>query len=93
MEISKKVQLEFPHLDIRVTILGHIQRGGSPSCMDRVSASRMGVAAVETLLDDQKSIMIGLCNGQIVHVPLSKTVKTHKSVPQQMLDVAYSLAL
>ena len=93
MEISKKVQQEFPHLDIRVTILGHIQRGGSPSCMDRVSASRMGVAAVEALLDDQKSIMIGLCNGQIVHVPLSKTVKTHKGVPQEMLDVARSLAL
>jgi 6-phosphofructokinase 1 len=93
IEISKKVQEEFPHLEIRVTILGHIQRGGAPTCLDRVSASRMGVAAVEALLDDQKSIMIGLSNGQIVHVPLSKTVKMHKGVPQQMLDVARALAL
>jgi 6-phosphofructokinase 1 len=93
IELSKKVQQEFPHLEIRVTILGHIQRGGAPTCLDRVSASRMGVAAVEALLDDQKSIMIGLCNGQIAHVPLSKTVKMHKTVPQQMLDVAHSLAL
>jgi 6-phosphofructokinase 1 len=48
----------------------------------------MGVAAVEALIDDQKSIMIGIANGEIVHVPLSKTVKLHKEVPQSMLDVA-----
>jgi 6-phosphofructokinase 1 len=93
IEISKKVQQEFPHLDIRVTILGHIQRGGAPSCMDRVSASRMGVAAVDALLDDQKSIMVGLSNGQISHVPLNKTVKLHKTVPKQMLDLARTLAI
>ncbi len=93
IEFSKKVQQEYPNLDIRVTILGHIQRGGAPSCMDRVSASRMGVAAVEALLDDQKSIMVGLSNGQITHVPLNKTVKLHKSVPKHMLDVARILSI
>ena len=66
----------------------HIQRGGSPSCTDRVAASRMGVAAVQALLDDQKSIMIGLQNGEIVHVPMSKTVKLGKEVGQGLLDVA-----
>jgi 6-phosphofructokinase 1 len=92
-EIAAKVQPEFPQFDIRVTTLGHIQRGGSPSCYDRVSASRMGVAAVEALLDDQKSIMIGLNHGQIVHVPLNKTVKMHKGVPKSLLDVAHILSI
>jgi len=87
-EIAEKVGKTFPDLDIRVTILGHIQRGGSPTAYDRITASRMGVAAVEALIDDQKSIMIGIANGEIVHVPLSKTVKLHKEVPQSMLDVA-----
>lgn len=93
IELSQKVQPEFPQFDIRVTILGHIQRGGSPTCYDRVSASRMGVAAIEALMDDQKSIMIGLVNGQISHVPLSKTVKAHKHVRKDYLDVAHILAI
>lgn len=93
IELSQKVQPEFPQFDIRVTILGHIQRGGSPTCYDRVSASRMGVAAIEALLDDQKSIMIGLVNGQISHVPLSKTVKAHKHVRKEFLDAAHILAI
>lgn len=93
IELSQKVQPEFPQFDIRVTILGHIQRGGSPTCFDRVSASRMGVAAIEALLDDQKSIMIGLVNGQISHVPLSKTVKAHKHVRKEFLDAAHMLAI
>jgi 6-phosphofructokinase 1 len=92
-EISEKVRPEFPQFDIRLTILGHIQRGGSPTCYDRVSASKMGVAAVEALLDDQKSIMVGLNHGQIVHVPLSKTVKMHKGVPKSLLDVAHTLSI
>ncbi len=92
-EIAKSVEPEFPQFDIRVTILGHIQRGGPPSCYDRVSASRMGIASIEALLDDQKSIMIGLSHGQIVHVPLNKTIKTYKGVPKGLLDVAHILAL
>lgn len=93
IELAQKVQPEFPQFDIRVTILGHIQRGGSPTCYDRVSASRMGVAAIEALMDDQKSIMIGLVNGQISHVPLSKTVKAHKHVRKDYLDAAHILAI
>jgi 6-phosphofructokinase 1 len=87
-EIADKVRKTYPDLDVRVTILGHIQRGGSPTSYDRVTASRMGVAAVEALLDDQKSIMIGLQNGEIVHVPMNKTVKLGKEVGQALLDVA-----
>jgi len=86
--VAKKVQESFPHFDIRVTVLGHIQRGGSPSMYDRVIASRMGMAAVDALLDDQTSIMIGISNDKMVHIPLSKTIKLHKTVDPELLDVA-----
>jgi 6-phosphofructokinase 1 len=86
--IAKIIKGEFPELDIRTTILGHIQRGGSPSASDRVTASRMGAAAIEALLDDQKSIMIGMVNNDIVHVPLNKTVKLHKDVDRDLLRLA-----
>jgi 6-phosphofructokinase 1 len=86
--IAKRIQEEFPDLSIRTTILGHIQRGGNPSAFDRVTASRMGAAAIDALLDDQKSIMIGLVNNEIVHVPLSKSVKLHKSVNMELLKLS-----
>jgi 6-phosphofructokinase 1 len=88
IDIAAKIQKEFPKFDIRTTILGHVQRGGSPSAFDRVTASRLGVAAIEALLDDQKSIMVGLANNEIVHVPLNKTVKLHKDVNRELLDIA-----
>jgi 6-phosphofructokinase 1 len=83
--IAKIFKEQFPEFDIRTTILGHIQRGGSPSAFDRVTASRMGVAAIEALLDDQKSIMIGMVNNEMVHVPLNKTVKLHKDIDHKLL--------
>jgi 6-phosphofructokinase 1 len=83
--IAKIFKDQFPEFDIRTTILGHIQRGGSPSAFDRVTASRMGVAAIEALLDDQKSIMIGMVNNEMVHVPLNKTVKLHKDIDHKLL--------
>lgn len=86
--IARRIQTEFPELSIRTTILGHIQRGGSPSAFDRVTASRMGAAAIDALLDDQKSIMIGVANNEIVHVPLNKAVKMHKDVNREMLRLA-----
>jgi len=92
MEIAEKLKPEFPHFDMRVSILGHIQRGGSPSAKDRVIASRMGAAAIEALLDNQKCIMIGLENDKIVHVPLNKTVKMHKSINQDLIDLIDGIA-
>jgi len=89
--IAGKLKVEFPEFDIRTTILGHIQRGGSPSAFDRVTATRMGAAAIEALLDDQKSIMIGLVNNDIVYVPLNKTVKLHKDVNRDLLKLSETL--
>lgn len=85
--MAKKVKEDFKDYDIRVTVLGHIQRGGSPSAFDRVIASQLGVAAVEALLDDQQSIMVGMMNREIVHVPFNKTIKHHKDVDRRLLEI------
>jgi 6-phosphofructokinase 1 len=85
--IASKIKEEYPEFDIRTTILGHIQRGGTPSAVDRINASRMGVAAIEALIDDQKSIMVGIVNNEIVHVPLNKTVKLCKDVSRDLLAI------
>jgi len=92
MQIAEMLKPEFPHFDMRVSILGHIQRGGSPSAKDRVIASRMGVAAIEALLDNQKCIMIGLANDQIVQVPLNKTVKMYKAVDPHLIGLVDDIA-
>ncbi|PLX09147.1 MAG: 6-phosphofructokinase [Marinilabiliales bacterium] len=83
-EEMKKFGGEF---DMKVTVLGHIQRGGRPSAYDRYIASKMGVAAVDALLDDQRSIMVGMINRKVVHVPFNKTIKHHKELDQQMLNI------
>ena len=87
LKIAESVRISHPDLDVRVSILGHIQRGGSPSAKDRVNATKMGVAAIDALLDDQKSIMIGLDNEKIVHVPFNKAVKMNHSIDTNLLDI------
>ncbi|HDZ41370.1 MAG TPA: 6-phosphofructokinase [Bacteroidetes bacterium] len=87
-KLANKVKERYPGYDIRITVLGHLQRGGSPSAFDRVSASRLGYAAVEALLDDQKSLMVGIQNNEIALVPFRKAIKLHKSVNQNLLEIA-----
>jgi 6-phosphofructokinase len=92
-EVAKKVAADFDNLDIRVSVLGHIQRGGSPTAFDRYLASRLGVAAVEALLDNQRSIMVGYTNHEVVHVPFNKTIKGHRNVSDELLKVADILTI
>ncbi|MDR3244913.1 MAG: 6-phosphofructokinase [Prevotellaceae bacterium] len=92
MELSEKIKTEFPQFDIRISILGHMQRGGSPTAKDRIAASFMGIAAVEALLDNQRSLMIGWVNEQTVHVPLSKVVKMHKGISHEYVRQAESIS-
>jgi 6-phosphofructokinase len=91
--IAEKVKDDFKDYDIRVSILGHLQRGGSPSAIDRVNASRLGHAAVEALLDDQKSVMVGLSNGEITLVSFRRAVKLHKDVNRHLIDLARILSV
>lgn len=91
--IAEKVKSEFKNYDIRVSILGHLQRGGSPSAIDRVNASRLGHAAVEALLDDQKSVMVGLANNEITLVSFRRAVKLHKDVDRNLIELARILSV
>ncbi len=91
--LAERMRREHPEYDVRVTILGHIQRGGSPTAYDRILASRMGVAAVDALLDEQRSIMIGIVNDTIVHVPFTKAIKDDKPVNENLLGVIQILSI
>ena len=74
--------------EVRVTVLGHIQRGGSPSCFDRVLASRLGVKAVDALIDNQKNVMIGIRHNKLIYVPFIETLKTSKELDLELIRVA-----
>jgi 6-phosphofructokinase 1 len=86
------VEEHFPQYDVRVTILGHIQRGGSPTAYDRILASRLGVAAVEALLDDQQSVMVGIASDSIELTPFSRAIKYDKEVNTKLLDTIHILS-
>ena len=92
-EIAKVVKDKFPGIDTRVSILGHIQRGGAPSCMDRVLASRLGVAAVESLMAGRNREMIGVVNGQIHFTPFSNAIKHNPEVNPELLKIVEILSL
>ncbi len=91
--LAERVKKEFPQYDARVTILGHIQRGGSPTAFDRILASRMGEGAIEALMEGQRNVMIGIENGRIVYVPFSKAVKHHKEINRSKLDLVKILSI
>jgi len=93
IDIANRVGKEHPEYDVRVTILGHLQRGGSPTVYDRVLASQLGVAAVDALLDDQKSIMVGLVNKEIVHIPFNQTLKNKKPLNPRLLRLIEVLSI
>jgi 6-phosphofructokinase 1 len=92
-EIGRMVKEKFPNYDTRVSVLGHIQRGGKPSCMDRVLASRLGVAAVEGLKDGRRNEMVGLVHNVITHTPLEKAVKYHVDINPDFLKIVEILSL
>ena len=91
--VAERVKKEHPEYDTRVTILGHIQRGGSPTAQDRILASRLGAAAIDALLEEQRSIMVGVQNDKIVYVPFNKAIKHSKTVNMHKLDVLKTLSI
>lgn len=92
-EIADKIKNKFPQYDTRVSVLGHIQRGGKPTCMDRVLASRLGVAAVEELLKGRKGEMVGLIHGQVAFTPFDHAIKHHVEINQDLLKIVEILSL
>ena len=93
MGLAERVKSDFPQYDVRVTILGHLQRGGSPTATDRINASRMGAAAVMALLDGQRNIMVGIENRQIVFVPFSRALHNDKELDRDKIETIKMLSI
>ena len=93
MHYAERVKNEYPQYDVRVTILGHLQRGGSPTAHDRILASRLGSAAIDALMEDQRNVMIGIENDQIVYVPFSKAIKKEKPINRELVNVLRKLSI
>ena len=91
--LAERVKNEFPQYDVRVTILGHIQRGGSPSASDRILASRIGEAAINALLEDQRNVMVGIQNDELVYIPFSKAIKNQKPIKRELLNTLRTLSI
>ena len=87
-DLARQVEEEFPKYEIRVSVLGHMQRGGSPSCFDRVLATKMGVRAVESLIDGDSGKMIGIDNGKIVSTSLKKAIKGETKIDPELIRVS-----
>lgn len=93
MHYAERVKNEYPQYDVRVTILGHLQRGGRPTAHDRIIASRMGVASIEALMEGQRNVMIGIENDQIVYVPFTKAIKNDKPIDRELVTVLRELSI
>ncbi|MBQ3909564.1 MAG: 6-phosphofructokinase [Bacteroidaceae bacterium] len=93
MYYAERVRKEYPEYDVRVSILGHLQRGGSPSAGDRILASRLGVAAIQALLEGQRNVMMGIKNDEVVYVPFSNAIKSNKPIKEELLNVLAVLSI
>ena len=87
-ELKDYIEEHFPEYDIRVSVLGHMQRGGSPSCYDRVLASRLGVKAVESILEGKSNYMVGILNDKVTLTPLEQAIKGHSEIDRELLRVS-----
>lgn len=84
---------EYPEYEARVTILGHLQRGGTPTANDRILASRLGYAAIEALKDGQRNVMVGVKDNQIVYVPFNKAIRVDKPIDEELINVLNVLSI
>ncbi len=90
---AERVRKEFPNFDVRVSILGHLQRGGRPTAHDRILASRTGVGAIEAILQGQRNVMIGVRNNEVVYVPLSEAIRSDKPFDKKLIKVLDELSI
>ncbi len=91
LEVANAVKKRFDHYEIKVTILGHIQRGGRPTCMERVRAGQMGMEAVKALLNGMKGVMIGIIHFEVAYTPFDKAVKHHQDIKPMLLEMVETL--
>ncbi len=91
-QVAKVVKERLPHVETRVSILGHIQRGGSPSCLDRLIASRMGYHAVESLIEGRYNVMVGVVNDAMAYTPLDIAIREKQKISEDWLKLVKILA-
>ncbi|MEO9510687.1 MAG: 6-phosphofructokinase [Flavobacteriaceae bacterium] len=87
-ELKEYVEEHLPIYDVRVSVLGHMQRGGNPTCFDRVLASRMGVKAVESLLEGKSNYMVGIRDTELILTPISEAIKAHTEIDKELIKVS-----
>jgi len=87
-ELKDYVEENLPEYDVRVSVLGHMQRGGAPTCFDRVLASRLGVKAVESLLEGKSNYMVGILGDKITLTPIDQAIKGHSEIDRELLRVS-----
>lgn len=92
-KLAEYIEANLKEYEVRVTVLGHIQRGGAPSCYDRVLASRMGVGAIDALLRQESNVMIGIVHNRIISVPFSETVRSDAHIDEELIRVAHILSI
>ncbi len=90
---ADRVKKEFPGYDVRVSILGHLQRGGRPSAHDRILASRTGAGAIEAIMQGQRNVMVGIRNNEVVYVPLSEAIRSDKPFDRKLIKVLDELSI
>ena len=93
MYYADRVKNEFPGYDVRVSILGHLQRGGSPTARDRILASRTGVGAIAAILQGKRNVMIGVRNNEVVYVPFSEAIRSDKPLDKKLFKVLNELSI
>lgn len=90
---AERVKNEFPNFDVRVSILGHLQRGGRPTAHDRILASRTGVGAIDAIMQGQRNVMVGVRNNEVVYVPLSEAIRSDKPFDKKLITVLDELSI
>ena len=93
MHYAERVRKEYPEYDVRVSILGHLQRGGVPTAYDRILASRMGVASIDALKEGQRNVMVGVKDEKIVYIPIGRAIKIDKPIDKELIDVLQILSI
>jgi 6-phosphofructokinase 1 len=93
LHLAERMKKEYPDYDVRVSILGHLQRGGSPTAHDRIIASRMGAASIDALMEGQRNVMIGIEHDEIVYVPFTKAIKNDKPIKKELVNVLRELSI
>ena len=90
---ADEVKKAHPNIDVRISILGHLQRGGHPTAHDRIIASRMGAASIVALMKGLRNVMIGIDNDDIVYVPFSRAVRENRKIDHNLLDILHNSAI